>query len=309
MALVGRPNAGKSTLMNRLLGEKLAIVSDKPQTTRHRLVGILTEKRGQMVFWDTPGIHRPLHRLNRQMLRASLKALEEADVVCLLVDASVPSGAGDRYLLELMQRVRGPRIAVLNKVDSVHKPKLLPRMALYGDSGCFDEIVPISALDGDGTELLLELLWRRLPPGQPLYDGELLTLHPDRFLAAELVREKVLMYTREELPFTTAVLVEGWQEREPAPGAEEGSGERPGAVRIWASILVERPGQKGILVGKGGAMIKRIGTAARRDLEELLGRPVRLELNVRHEPGWRENRRLLAEMESELVAASLAEPD
>ncbi len=285
VTLAGRPNAGKSTLMNRLLGEKLAAVSDKPQTTRHRLVGILTGDRGQIVFYDTPGVHRPLHRMNRRMVRYAVDALEEGDVVCLLADASVPFGSGDAYMLDLVEKTGGPRIAVLNKVDRVNKPDLLPRIARYAETDLFDEIVPVSALTGDGCERLMEVLWGAIPEGEPLYDADLYTLHPERFLAAEVIREKILQTARDELPFTTAVVIEKWEEVE--------AGNR---AHIHAQILVEKPGQKAILIGRKGEAIKRLGIAARRDLERLLGRGVHLELFVRHEPGWRENRRLLAEI-------------
>jgi GTPase len=288
VALVGRPNAGKSTLLNRLLGEKLAIVSDKPQTTRQRLVGILSGERGQMVLYDTPGLHRPLYRLNRQMVQQARDALAGSDLVCLLVDASEPFGAGDAFTLDLVRGAPARKLLALNKVDRVHKPALLPRMARYAESGLFEEIVPISALTGDGCDLLLELLWERLPAGEPLYDPELLTTHPERFLVAERIREKVLEVTREELPFASAVLIDHWEE----------DGET-GLVRIAASLLVERPGQKSILIGQRGTMIKRIGTAARLDLEAFLGRRVHLELTVRLEPRWRNDRRVLARLERE----------
>jgi GTPase len=289
VALVGRPNAGKSTLMNRLLAEKVAIVSDKPQTTRHRLVGILSDERGQMVFYDTPGIHRPLHRLNKQMVRHALDALDEADARCLLVDAAAPFGAGDAYMLDLMSQARPPRLLALNKIDKVRKPDLLPMIDRCARSGVFAEIVPISAATGDGCDRLLAALWQLLPEGPPLYDPELLTIHPERFLAAERIREKVLAATHEELPFATAVLIDRWEE-------EEGRD----LLLLYASILVERPGQKKILVGRQGQMIKAIGTAARHDLEEFLGRRVFLDLQVRLEPGWREDRALLARLDRDL---------
>lgn len=285
VALVGRPNAGKSTLMNRLLGEKLAIVSDKPQTTRHRLVGILSDARGQMVFHDTPGLHRPLHRMNRQMMRHAEEALSGADVVCLLVDAAVSFGAGDQFAIDLVARARAPRLVALNKIDRVRKTTLLPRIERYAETGLFDAIVPVSARTGEQCDRLLDELWARLPEGSPLYDEELLTTHPERFLVAERIREKVLAATRDELPYTTAVVIEEWREEE------------SGRLRIHAALLVERPGQKKILIGRRGEMIRRVGTAARRDLEEYLDRRVHLELFVRLEPDWRENRRLLAELE------------
>jgi GTPase len=286
VALVGRPNAGKSTLMNRLLEEKLAIVSNKPQTTRHRLVGILSNEQGQMVFFDTPGIHRPLHRLNRQMVRHALHAIEDADALCLLVDAAEPFGAGDAYLLDLVLRGRGPRVLVLNKIDRVRKPDLLPMIERYARRGEFAEIVPASAATGDGCDRLLAALWRLLPEGEPVYDRELLTTHPERFLVAERIREKALAATHEELPFATAVVIEGWDE-------EEGRD----LLRLHASLLVERPGQKKILVGRHGQMIKAIGIAARRDLEEFLGRRIYLDLQVRLEPGWREDPAMLARLD------------
>lgn len=294
VALVGRPNAGKSTLLNRCLAEKLAIVSDKPQTTRHQIVGILSEDRGQLVFYDTPGVHRPQHRMNRQMVRHAIEALREADVVVLLADATQSFGSGDRYMVELLKGVQGIKVLALNKVDLVAKPKLLPRIAIYGETGHFEAIVPISALTGDGVEQLLEILWDAAPVGPPLYDSELLTIHPERFLVAERIREKVLEATRDELPFSTTVLIEQWQE----PGEEADKSSEP--VRIFASILVERPGQKKILVGRGGQMIKSIGTSARLDLLEFLDRPVYLELHVRVEPRWRENSRFLADLDRSL---------
>jgi GTP-binding protein Era len=290
VAVIGRPNAGKSTLMNRLLGEKLAIVSDKPQTTRHRMVGILSGELGQMVFYDTPGIHRPLHRLNQQMVRHALDALQDADVVCLMVDVSEPSGAGDKYLLDLMAKVEAPRVLALNKIDRLaRKTDLLPRMEQAAKAGLFTEVVPVSARTGDGCDRLLQVLWNALPSGPPLYDPELLTIHPERFLVAERIREKVLKLTHEELPFASAVLIERWEE-------EAGRD----LVKIYAALLVERPGQKKILVGRQGQMIKAIGTAARLDLEEFLGRKVYLDLQVRLEPDWREDRGVLAQLDRDV---------
>jgi GTPase len=290
VALVGRPNAGKSTLMNRVLGEKVAIVSDKPQTTRHRLVGILSDERGQMVFHDTPGVHKPLHRLNRQMVRYALDALNDADVVCLLVDAAEKFGSGDAYMLDLIGKAGEPRVLVLNKIDRIRdKKQLLPVIERYARTGLFAEVVPVSALTGDGTDRLLETLWEKLPEGPPLYDPELLTIHPERFLAAERIREKVLELTSEELPYTTAVAIERWEEDE-----------EKDLTRIYATILVERPGQKKIVVGNQGQMIKSIGTAARLDLEEFLGHRVYLDLHVRVEPGWREDKALLASLDRDV---------
>jgi GTPase len=290
VTFVGRPNAGKSTLMNLLLGEKVAIVSDKPQTTRHRLVGILSDERGQMVFYDTPGIHKPLHRLNRQMIRHALDAMSDADVLCLLVDVSERTGAGDAYMLDLVGKAEGSkRVLILNKVDRVKKPDLLPRMAHYSETRLFEEIVPVSAKTGDNCDRLLDVLWNLLPEGEPIYDPELLTIHPERFLVAERIREKVLELTSEELPFSTAVAIERWEDDK-----------EKNLIRIYATILVEREGQKKIVVGRQGDMIKNIGTAARIDLEEFLESRVYLELFVRVEPGWREDRSILATLDRDV---------
>jgi GTP-binding protein Era len=293
VAFIGRPNAGKSTLMNRLLKEKVAIVSDKPQTTRHRLVGILSTERGQMVFYDTPGIHRPLHRLNRQMVHHAMDALKDADVVCLLVDASQKFGKGDAYMLDVFEKAgkeKEARVLVLNKIDRIgDKSRLLPLIERYHKSGLFDDIVPVSALTDDGCDRLLDLLWDKLPEGPPLFDPELLTIHPERFLVAERIREKVLELTTEELPFSTAVVLDRWEEDE-----------EKDLLRIFATILVERPGQKKIVVGRQGQMIKAIGTAARLDLEEFLERHLYLDLHVRVEPDWREDKGMLATLDRDV---------
>jgi GTPase len=289
VSFVGRPNAGKSTLMNRLLEEKLAIVSNKPQTTRHRIVGILSGERGQMVFYDTPGIHKPLHRLNRQMVRYAVDAMTDADVMCLLVDVSQKFGSGDAYMLDLAAKVEGPRVLILNKADRVKKPEILPVIERYAKTDLFQEIVPVSAMKGDNCDRLMDVLWNLLPEGAPMFDPELLTIHPERFLVAERIREKVLELTTEELPFSTAVALERWEEDE-----------EKNLVLIYASILVDRPGQKKIVVGRQGQMIKAIGTAARHDLEEYLGRRVYLDLNVRLEPDWRENQGILASLDREV---------
>ena len=293
VALVGRPNAGKSTLMNRYLGEKLAIVSDKPQTTRHRLVGILTTERGQIVFFDTPGVHKPMHQLNRQMVKYAVDALNDADVVCLLADATQKFAGGDAHMLTLLERTNVRRFAALNKVDVLSKPRLLPLIERYAASGLFEEIVPISALDGDGCDTLLDFLFEALPEGEPLYDPELFTLHSEKFLSAELIREKVLHETRDELPYTTAVVIERWEEDESR-----------NLTKIHASLLVEKPGQKAILIGRQGVTIKKLGTAARLDLEAFLGRRVYLDLNVRCQPKWRESKRLLGDLDRDLLAGA-----
>lgn len=252
------------------------------------MVGILSDDHGQMVFYDTPGIHRPLHKMNREMVQRAEEAMTQADVVCLIVDATSSRGAGDAFLLDRVRaRAAEPRFCLLNKVDRVRKDRLLPQIAHYAETELFEEIVPLSALQGENCERLLELLWASLPEGEPLYDPDLLTIHPERFLAAERIREKMLEVTREELPFATTAVIDQWEE------VAEGR-----LTRIHASLIVERPGQKGILVGKGGRTIKKIGTAARLDLEEFLEHRVYLDLRVKVEPGWREDRRLLDEIDA-----------
>ena len=282
VALVGRPNAGKSTLLNGLVGEKLAIVSDKPQTTRHRIVGVQNSPEGQVVFIDTPGIHRPLHRLNVRMVDAALETLRDADVVVAVVDASEPSGAGDRFLMDIVKNVKVPRVLALNKVDRVEKEALLPRMAAYHESPGFADIVPLSALRGENVDRLIQVLLSHLPEGTPVYPEDYLTDQPERFFVAELVREQVLRQTHDELPFSTAVVVDKF---------EEGP-----LLRLYCTILVERDSQKPILIGKGGAAIKAIGTAAREELERFFQTKVFLDLHVKVRARWREDERTLDEL-------------
>lgn len=291
VALVGRPNAGKSTLLNRLLDEKIAIVSESPQTTRHRIIGVLTAPRGQIVFFDTPGIHRPLHRLNRRMVDAAREALQEADLICVLHDASSRFGAGDAYLLELVRRAPPPRLMLLNKVDKIRKQGLLPLMQRFGETQDFDEILPISALTGEGCDALLSQIWRRLPEGERLVEGDWSTVHSTRFLAAERIRECVLRETRDELPYVSAVRIDEWQE----PRGDDR------AVEIDATVLVEKSGQRGIMIGRRGRKIRQIGTAARIQLEDLLDQPVVLRLHVKVESDWREDRRVLADLDRDLL--------
>jgi GTP-binding protein Era len=282
VALVGRPNAGKSTLLNRLVGEKLAIVSDKPQTTRNRIVGVRHFPEGEVVFIDTPGIHRPLHRLNVRMVDAALETLRDADVVVAVVDASEPPGAGDRFLMDIVKNVKVPRVLALNKVDRVDKAALLPRMAAYHEAPGFADIVPLSALSGDNVDRLVQVLLSHLPEGEPVYPEDYLTDQPERFFVAELVREQVLRHTRDELPFSTAVVVDKFEE-----------GPR---LRLYCTILVERDSQKPILIGKGGAAIKAIGTAAREELERFFQTKVHLDLHVKVRERWREDERTLDEL-------------
>ena len=286
VALVGRPNAGKSTLLNRLVGEKLAIVSDKPQTTRNRIIGVRHYDDAQVVFVDTPGVHRPLHRLNVRMVDAALETLREVDVVTAVVDAAEPAGGGDRFLMDIIRKLQVPRVLALNKVDKVPKEALLPLIDRYDKAVGFADIVPVSALTGDNVERLEEVLRSHLPEGEPLYPADFLTDQPERFFVAEMVREQVLQHTHAELPFASAVVIDRFEEQA-TPGD---------ILRLYCTILVERESQKPIVVGKGGAMIKAIGTAARHELERFFDARVFLDLRVKVRADWRENERILDDL-------------
>ena len=281
VSFLGRPNAGKSTLLNRIVGHKLAIVSDKPQTTRTRIVGVKNLPDAQMVFIDTPGVHKPTHRLNVRMVDTALEAMRQVDVLCVVVDVSVRLGPGDQYLLALLKDVRTPTILTLNKVDRIAKPKLLPIIERYQQAHAFAEIVPISAADGTNVDRLEQLFLQYLPEGDPLYPRDYVTDQPERTMVAEMIREQVLTMTHDELPFSTAVVVDQFDETD----------ER--LVKLYCTILVDRESQKGIVVGKAGAMIKAIGTAARQELQSYLGRKVYLDLHVKVKPSWRDDERVL----------------
>jgi len=282
VALVGRPNAGKSTLLNRIVGHKLAIVSDKPQTTRTRIVGVKNYDEGQAVFVDTPGIHKPAHRMNVRMVDIALEAMRDVDVVTLVVDVSVKPGPGDRFLLTLLRDIRTPTILALNKVDLMAKPKLLPLIDQYSRSHSFSEIVPVSAADGTNVDVLERLFLRYLPAGEPLYPADYVTDQPERFFIGEIVREQVLRMTHDELPFSTAVVVD---RLEPA-GEDE-------IIKLYCTILVDRESQKPIVVGRAGSMIKAIGTAARAELQAYLESRVYLDLHVKVKSEWRDDERTL----------------
>ncbi len=287
VAFVGRPNAGKSTLLNRILGQKVSIVSAKPQTTRNRIVGILNDARGQIAILDTPGIHKPLHKLNVRMMDHVRASLSEADVVALIVDATEPFGHGDQFAIDLLrQDVKGKRIAILNKIDLLKKQKLLPLIQQYDETKLFDEIVPLSATTGDGVDDLVALLFKMVAPGEPLYSREDYTTQPERFFAAEIVREKLLKHTADELQYTTAVAVDRWEEEE-----------EKNLIKIYATIVVERESQKPIVIGKRGDMVKRIGTESRLELESILGARVFLDLHVAVHERWRDDQRFLGELE------------
>ena len=285
VSLIGRPNAGKSTLLNRVVGAKVAIVSDKPQTTRTRIVGVKNYDDGQAVFVDTPGIHRPLHRLNVRMVDAAVETLREVDVVVLVFDASSRPGHGDEFVSGLLRDVKVPVVLALNKVDLVSKPRLLPLMAEAQSWHAFSAIVPVSAATGDGVEHLERVLLEKLPEAAPIYPDDYLTDQPERVLVAEIVREKVLQHTRAELPFATAVVVDQFDESE-----------REQILRLYCTILVETESQKPIVIGRGGDMIKRIGTDARHDLEAFFETKVFLDLRVKVDPDWRNNERSLDEI-------------
>jgi GTP-binding protein Era len=284
VALVGRPNAGKSTVLNALVGAKVAIVTAVPQTTRNRILGIVHRPDGQVIFMDTPGIHRPLSRLNQQMMHFVRQALEERDLAVLIVDASERFGKGDEFALQLLKQYAPKTILALNKIDIVKKPQLLPLMDRYAKLHDFEEIIPIAALRGEGLTELMQAIVARLPEGPQYFPPEVYTDQPERFLAAEIVREMVITHTQQELPYVTAVLIEQFEESETL-------------TRIHAAILVERESQRPIILGRGGQRIKQIGTEARVELEKLFPPKVFLELFVKVEPGWRDNRGIVAELD------------
>jgi GTP-binding protein Era len=286
VSFIGRPNAGKSTLLNRLVGTKLAIVSDKPQTTRNRILGVRNYPDAQVVFLDTPGIHRPLHRMNVRMVDAAVDTIREVDVLCLVVDVTEPPGKGDRFVLDLVKEAKAPVFLVLNKIDLIKKVRLLPLMQQYSQLATFAEIVPVSAATGDNVDRLERALLDRLPEGEPLYPADFLTDQPERFFASEIVREKLLQFTRAEIPFSSAVVVDKFDEPE-----REG-----GLMKLHCTIVVDRESHKPIVVGRGGEMIKRIGTAAREDLERFFDTKVFLDLHVRVKTEWREDERVLNDL-------------
>ncbi len=283
VSVIGRPNVGKSTLINHVVGQKVAIVTPKPQTTRNRILAIANTRRAQIVFFDTPGIHKPQHQMDRFMVESAVSSLSRVDLVALMVDITRPAAGGDRDVLELVKKVKVPVFLVINKMDRVPKPRALPLIEEYRKLHAFAEIVPISALTGDNVPRLIELFEDSLPEAPPLFPEDTLTDLPERFFAAEIIREKILLHIREEVPYATAVLIDSWKDEEKL-------------IRIEASILVERDSQKGILVGSKGSMLKRIGTAARLELESFLNAHVYLGLHVKVREHWRENRRLLADL-------------
>ncbi len=288
VSIIGRPNAGKSTLLNALVGEKLAIVTRKPQTTRNRIQGIINvqpkTKRpaGQIVLIDTPGVHKPINSLNRRMMKEVYDALEGCDLLLLIVDATAKFGTGDRFVLDIVKKSGQPCFLLLNKIDALDKQKLLPLIAEYRSLHDFAEVIPISALKRDGLDMLLNTVVRTLPEGPRYFPKDQITDQPERFLVAELIREQVLLAAEQEVPYATTVLIEQYEE-----GAR--------LTRIAATIYCERDGQKAILIGKGGATLKRIGSAARFQIERVLGMRVYLELFVKVKSGWRDSRQFVEE--------------
>ena len=284
VAVVGRPNAGKSTLVNALVGSKVSIVTAVPQTTRNRILGIVNRPSAQIVLMDTPGIHRPYSRLNEQMMSFVRQALTERDLAILIVDASERFGHGDEFAVGLLREYTPRTILALNKIDRIKKPQLLPLMHRYSQLYNFEEIMPISALRGEGLTELLDAIVGLLPEGPQYFPPDMYTDQPERFLASEIVREKVILHTRQELPYATAVVIDDFEEGD-------------GITRIHASIVVERDSQKPIIIGSGGDMLKQIGSEARRELERLFPPKVFLELFVKVEPHWRDVRPMVASLD------------
>ena len=287
VALIGRPNSGKSTLLNQLVGQKVAIVSDKPQTTRNRIIGVQTTEECQMIFVDTPGIHRPGHLLNKRMMGEVYDSLKGVDLLVQVVDVSQRYGKGEEYVLNLVQKTQKPTILALNKVDLISKGKVLPVLEFYNKQFEYREMIPLSALQGDNFKVLQEKIAEHLPAGERLYPSEYITDQPERFLVSEIIREKVLNHTRQEIPYSTAVLVEVFDE----------SRREEGFMSITASIIVDKDNQKKIVIGRAGQMVKTIGTEARVDLEDFLDvSKLYLELNIKVMSGWRDQEHLLDEL-------------
>lgn len=285
VSLIGRPNAGKSTLLNHILGEKIAIVSDKPQTTRNRILGIYNDKESQVIFVDTPGVHKPRHRLGEYMAEATNTGLFEGDIVYYVVDATKAFGGGEAYIIERFKRLKMPVYLLLNKIDLLAKEDLLALIAKWQERYDFTEIFPISALQGDNVDRLLEVTLKALPEGIAYYPSDIITDQPERQVVAELIREKVFMLTEEEIPHSTAVTIELMERRE-----------RDDKLIIHGLIYVERDSQKGMVIGKGGKLLKQIGILARKDIEHLLGEEVYLKLWVKVKRDWQDKGHILLEL-------------
>lgn len=276
ISIIGRPNVGKSTFLNRVIGQKIAIMSDKPQTTRNKVQGVLTGDSSQMIFIDTPGIHKPKHKLGDFMMKVAKNTLKEVDAILFMVNATEPIGAGDNMIIDMLKDNKTPVFLVINKIDEIHPDEILSIIDSYKEKYDFAEIVPISALQGNNVDRLLQTLEKYLPEGPQYYPADQVTDHPERFIISELIREKVLHVTREEIPHSIAVVIEQIRKEE----SKE-------LINVSATIIVERDSQKGIVIGKRGALLKDIGTKARHDIEMLLGSKVFLELWVKVQKDWR----------------------
>lgn len=276
ISIIGRPNVGKSTLLNQIVGQKVAIMSDTPQTTRNKIQGVVTTDSAQMVFIDTPGIHKPKHRLNDFMLKSAYSTFNEVDIVLFMVNAEEPRGGGDNFIMERMKNIKTPKFLVINKIDKIHPDRLIEIIAEYTEDQEFDEVVPISAMKGNNIQTLLDTIQTYLPKGPQYYPADQVTDHPEYFVVSEFIREKVLQLTRDEVPHSVAVVVDSMQRNQ------------DNKVHVYATIIVDRSSQKGIIIGKGGKMLKEIGTRARRDIEAMLGDKIFLELWVKVQRDWRD---------------------
>jgi GTPase len=280
VSIIGRPNSGKSTLLNRLVGEKVSIVTDKPQTTRHVVRGIVTRPEGQITFLDTPGIHKPIHRMNERMMKSVRDSIGDVDLVLLIVDASASFGRGEEFALELLKPVTRKKFLLLNKIDRIQKKELLPIIDRYSKAAEFEEIIPISALKGENVESLISEIFKHLPEGPMFYPADQISDQQERTIAGEIIREKLILMTEQEMPYSTAVVIEQFEEGEKLH-------------RIHATVYVERESQKAIVIGRGGQKLKEIGTEARKELETFFGRKIFLELHVKVKKGWRDDEEML----------------
>jgi GTPase len=276
ISIIGRPNVGKSTFLNRVIGQKIAIMSDKPQTTRNKVQGVLTTDESQMIFIDTPGIHKPKHKLGDFMMKIAQNTLKEVDIILFMVNVEEGLGKGDQFIIEKLKGVKTPVFLILNKIDQIHPDELLPIIQKYNELFPFAATVPISALEGNNVEHLLELIQENLPEGPQFYPADQITDHPERFIVSELIREKVLHLTREEIPHSIAVVIDKMERKDDK-----------NLIDVLATIIVERDSQKGIVIGKQGAMLKEVGKRSRMDIENLLGSKVYLELWVKVQKDWR----------------------
>lgn len=283
VCIAGRPNSGKSTLLNRLVGEKISIVTDKPQTTRNVIRGIVTREEGQIVFLDTPGIHKPIHKMNERMMKFVRDSMADVDLVLLIVDASAPFGRGDQFTIDLIKPVTVPKFLLLNKIDSIPKKQLLPVIDRYSKLAEFHEVIPISALTGENVETVTQSIFKCLETGPAFYPEDQISDQPARAIAAEIIREKLIVATEEELPYSTAVVIDRFEEE-------------PKIYRIFSTIYVERESQKGIIIGKSGQLLKQIGTEARQELEKFFEQKIYLELHVKVKKSWRDDDETLRTM-------------